>query len=449
LFQGGVQLNGNFAGTGTITGATINATSAFSLGGVLFDSGSTSLSNAFLGFAGNSTTTGLRNVASGSSSLVSNTTGNDNTASGVAALNFNTLGAQNTAVGEGALSANSTGSTNTAIGYDSGRYAVNKNQTTGSSNTFVGAFAGTGSSQGTNLTNATAIGANAEVDESNALVLGSISGVNLASASTNVGIGTTAPTVQLQVQGNDNTGTGVQTLTNNVSTSGNSFAVVATTSSAGVTNEMVADGLGTGPLHTPSGYFGTYTNQPIGFITGNVERMLINTSGLVGIGTSAPTHIFQVAQGLGNAFADGWSTYSSRRWKTNIQTLPNALAKVEQLRGVSYDLKGTGKHEIGVIAEEVGEVVPEVVSFEANGKDAQGVDYSRLTAVLIEAVKQQQKQILAQQRQIRAQQKQIARLAGKVGVLETALHSTERSAHLTSPTQDASPATGNKFLAAK
>lgn len=44
-----------------------------------------------------------------------------------------------------------------------------------------------------------------------------------------------------------------------------------------------------------------------------------------------------------------------------------------------------------MIAEEVGAVVPEVVSFEANGKDVRGVDYSRLTALLIEAVKQQQK----------------------------------------------------------
>jgi hypothetical protein len=66
--------------------------------------------------------------------------------------------------------------------------------------------------------------------------------------------------------------------------------------------------------------------------------------------------------GSGTAIADGWSTYSSRRWKTNIHTLHDALGKIEQLRGVSYDLKDPGKHEIGVIAQEVGAVVPEVVS---------------------------------------------------------------------------------------
>jgi Chaperone of endosialidase len=106
-----------------------------------------------------------------------------------------------------------------------------------------------------------------------------------------------------------------------------------------------------------------------------------------------PTNILTVLHGGGPAIADGWNTYSSRRWKTNIQPLQNALGKIEQLRGVSYDLKESGKHEIGVIAEEVGQAVPEVVSFEQNGKDARGVDYSRLTALLIEAVKQQQREI--------------------------------------------------------
>ena len=103
-----------------------------------------------------------------------------------------------------------------------------------------------------------------------------------------------------------------------------------------------------------------------------------------------PSNVFTIAQSAGPAIADGWSTYSSRRWKTNIQTLDGALAKVKQLRGVSYELKANGKHEVGVIAEEVGAVVPEVVTWDKNGKDAQSVDYSRLTALLIEATKEQQ-----------------------------------------------------------
>ena len=56
-------------------------------------------------------------------------------------------------------------------------------------------------------------------------------------------------------------------------------------------------------------------------------------------------------------------------------------------------LEKTGKHDIGLIAEDVGQVVPEVVKYEENGVDAQSVDYARLTALLIEAVKEQQKTI--------------------------------------------------------
>jgi hypothetical protein len=70
-----------------------------------------------------------------------------------------------------------------------------------------------------------------------------------------------------------------------------------------------------------------------------------------------------------------------------------ALKKVERLRGVEYAYTPSGKHEIGLVAEEVGSVVPEVVTYEENGKDALSVDYSRLTALLIEAVKQQQREI--------------------------------------------------------
>ena len=157
-------------------------------------------------------------------------------------------------------------------------------------------------------------------------------------------------------------------------------------------------------------------------------RFVVKDGGFVGVGNANPTRVLSVGQFKGNAIADGWDTYSSRRWKTNIQTLHGALEKVEQLRGVSYDLKETGRHELGVIAEEVGAVVPEIVSWEKNGKDAQGVDYSRLTALLIEATKEQQRQIETQQTQIetqqtlmKAQQAQIALLASEMRTIQVSM----------------------------
>ena len=88
-----------------------------------------------------------------------------------------------------------------------------------------------------------------------------------------------------------------------------------------------------------------------------------------------------------------WDTGSSRRWKTNIQTIQGALEKVARLRGVSFDWKKDDRHDLGLVAEEVAEVVPEVVGYEENGRDAVSLDYGRLTALLIEAVKEQQAQI--------------------------------------------------------
>ena len=72
--------------------------------------------------------------------------------------------------------------------------------------------------------------------------------------------------------------------------------------------------------------------------------------------------------------------------------MENPIEKVKQLRGVRYDRVDIEKDNcIGVIAQEVEEIYPEFVS---EGEDGtKGVDYSKMVAVLIETVKEQQKQI--------------------------------------------------------
>ena len=141
------------------------------------------------------------------------------------------------------------------------------------------------------------------------------------------------------------------------------------------------------------------TDQPTRFFilqNSDIPAMpltLAENGGNVGIGTNNPTNILTIRQGAGDAIADGWVTYSSRRWKTNIQPLVGALDKIEQLRGVSFSWTSTGKHDIGLIAEEAATVVPEVVAFDSASNSAKGIEYSRLTALLIEAVKEQQNEI--------------------------------------------------------
>jgi hypothetical protein len=326
-------------------------------------------------------TTGSYNTASGKSAILGNTTGNNNSAVGNQSLLSNTTGGNNTGMGFESLFYNNTGSNNTAVGYHSGRVPDGTFMTT-NNNTFLGA--NSVSSTGT-LTNVSAIGANAEVDASNAMVLGSINGVNGATANTLVGIGITAPVYKLHV--------------------------------GAINNGFRVEGpptAGSGAVAVSFGGNGDFGIDAPGILDGRF--VVKDTSGFVGIKTATPAHTLEIGAG-GTTLADAWTTRSSRRWKTNIQTLHGALAKVEQLRGVSYDRKESGQHEVGVIAEEVGAVLPEIVSWEDNGKDAQGVDYSRLTALLIEATKEQQALIQKQQREIEMLQTQMKAQGVKIARL--------------------------------
>jgi len=54
----------------------------------------------------------------------------------------------------------------------------------------------------------------------------------------------------------------------------------------------------------------------------------------------------------------------------------------------NWDAEHGGRYDVGMIAEEVGKVLPEIVDYEENGIDAVGMDYSKLTPLLVEAIKE-------------------------------------------------------------
>jgi hypothetical protein len=232
-----------------------------------------------------------------------------------------------------------------------------------------------------------------------------------------VGIGTINPTDKLDVRGTTRSTTTVDgdeaVVGSNTATTGGGIGVHGRTYSS--------DGFGVSGFNTSTSTFGllaggfwaieagsnAIANTHASFVGGTpgngpwagafTGRVLIYQGKLI-FGNFGSTGSYAItlpnnADTTGRGIANAWNTYSSRRWKTNIKTLNNALQTVEKLRGVSYDEESSGKHNIGLIAEEVGKVIPEVVTYEPNGKDATSIDYSRLVAVLIEAVKEQQKQI--------------------------------------------------------
>lgn len=116
-----------------------------------------------------------------------------------------------------------------------------------------------------------------------------------------------------------------------------------------------------------------------------------------------------VAVGGGGTFylyGDGsywgsWSSASDMRLKKNIEPLPNALEKIKQLKGVSFDWKESGKHSIGLIAQDVEKVYPDLVSTDSK-TGMKTVEYQNLVAPLIEAIKEQQKEIEALKAEIKA-----------------------------------------------
>jgi methylthioribose-1-phosphate isomerase len=93
------------------------------------------------------------------------------------------------------------------------------------------------------------------------------------------------------------------------------------------------------------------------------------------------------------------TAYSDERAKENIVDIDSALDKVLEMRGVYYNMRETHsqndehlKRRVGVIAQEMEPILPEVVTYEPE-EDIYSVDYGNITGILIEAIKDQQKQI--------------------------------------------------------
>jgi hypothetical protein len=113
------------------------------------------------------------------------------------------------------------------------------------------------------------------------------------------------------------------------------------------------------------------------------ENDIAYTTGNVGIGTTSPSHALHV---IGNIFAsDNVIAFSDARFKTNVTTIQSALSKTLQLRGVHYTSILNDQQNIGVIAQEIETVIPEVVTTDNNGYKS--VAYGNIVGLLIEAVK--------------------------------------------------------------
>lgn len=404
---GDIALAVSFAGSGAAStvarsdhthavGAANTAVGTQALGALTSGSGNTAAGTGAL----SRNTSGSSNTAAGTYALLSNTTGLDNTGIGRNALNINTSGNDNTAAGAYAMALSTTGSENAAFGSEVLVYG-------GSWNVGVGhqALKGGGS-------RSVAVGHRALV-------------ASTVSATDNVAIGSLAlaKTVggpPLTFEGSSNTAIGSGALTNN--TSGDRNTAVG----SGVLGDLTS-----GQRNIAIGVAGT----------GSAGRSLVTGSDNIYVGASAGSSSEAGTMRLGSAisrtFIDGiravatevnnavpvlidsrgqlGTASSSRRTKESIVSLgTDTTFKVQSLRPVQFQYRkafadGTKPVQYGLIAEEVEEVLPELVAYNGQG-EVETVKYHILPTLLLAEIQRLERERAAHEARLVALEHRIERL---------------------------------------
>jgi hypothetical protein len=499
------NVSGNGTAGGTLSGNIVNATTQFNIGGIRVMSSASD--NVSVGVGSGVVTGGHGNSFFGMTAGEFNGVGSDNSYFGRSAGFFNNGGSDNSLFGSSA-GAQSRASNNSFFGKSAGEltttggynsfFGVNTGITnrSGQLNTILGGYADVATD---NLINAAAIGFQALVAQNNSLVLGSINGINGATADTSVGIGTSAPTSKLEVRNGEirstgagggrfaannpnnqsarvlfdwvndgtndwpriryggsgegatngfliqgpsditklailnsgNIGIGTDSPTEKLQVSGNAKVTGNLITGGTLTGSSIVAAFGTAsvrignsgcqgtPGATPGGAIGfnalscanyslagdgfnTFIKAPSGdisFRVGTTESMRILSSGKVSIatpGSAGATHLCR------NSTDEISFCSSSIRYKSNINSFGSGLSLIKKLRPVSFNWKSNNSLDFGLVAEEVAEVEPLLITRNDKG-DIEGVKYDRVGVVLVNAVQEQQLEIEAQQKENRQQ----------------------------------------------
>lgn len=316
--------------------------------------------NIFIGHSsGFKNTTGSVNCFIGRSSGYNNTVGSANIFVGEYAGYFNVDGFRNVFIGKESGWHNSSGSDNTFLGFSSGW-----SNTTGQQNTFLGASSGSQATSGKGNT-----------------FIGYQSGSGLTTGNYNVCLGGYSGYGNL---GNNNVVIGYGA-GQSASGSGNIFIGFNAGSFESGSNKLyIANSSTTKPL-----IYGDFA--------ATFPFVVINGNGSDRVNDSVVFFVNGKSAGLFN-----WTSLSDSRLKESVQTIRNALETVMQLRGVEFQWidksRFDKKKHIGFIAQEVEPYLPEVVSKGSDG--IYSLDYPSMTAILLEALKQQQIEIQELQQQV-------------------------------------------------
>ena len=200
------------------------------------------------------------------------------------------------------------------------------------------------------------------------------------SANNRVGVGTSSPSSKLDVNGSsifrdqlniDPTGDPNNVLSLNARVA-NDYSNLVFRNGVGTANwaELVA------------------TTNTLAFETNNSERMRIDSSGNIGIGTTSPSAKLDV---VGTIECTSLTETSALRFKENIQEDVDSSI-IDKLRPVSYDWKETGDKDYGFIAEEVDELDSILTTKEEDGQLI-GIKYTKLIPFLVKKIQEQEERI--------------------------------------------------------
>jgi trimeric autotransporter adhesin len=405
--------------------------------------------NVFLGAeAGWFNKTGSNNIFMGFESGYHNDSGNDNIAIGNKAGTNNLTGTYNVMIGSDAGYTNTAGDFNTMIGYKAGE------QTTADYGTMLGYLAGNSTTSGLSQTMLGYMAGSLNTGSFNTYV-GTLAGGNNASGSFNTYVGLAAgkdaPGSNNVFIGKwagwAEAGSDKLIIENNYSDPDNlNNALIygdfvnnylkVNGDFSSVDNVISDDNPGVLGKHSVSAFWGIGVQGIGGYIGVKGESNLAGSDTRIGVQGSASGGVvnygvYGTASGgtayagyfNGNVYTNGsvsatsWITLSSdKKLKKNIVPLSGSLEKVLNLQGVSYEWKSeseltidnirkknVGKEvdppsfnfpegkQLGVIAQDVEKILPELVHSDADG--LKSVDYIKIVPLLIEAIKEQQKQI--------------------------------------------------------
>ncbi|MGD9790123.1 MAG: tail fiber domain-containing protein [Phycisphaerales bacterium] len=156
------------------------------------------------------------------------------------------------------------------------------------------------------------------------------------------------------------------------------------------------------------------------------DRLVVNVSGNVGINNTSPTFRLDVG---GAIRCTSLTQTSSQEFKDDIAPLSLGVDELVRLAPVSYVWNSKapeetrGRHDLGLIAEDVARVLPDAVALDPDGH-AVGIDYSRVTVLAVKAIQEQQAEIQEQRATIQSQKAKIESLTARLERLERAMKET-------------------------